>query len=95
VVDELLLHQVPSGRGQHYLWVEARGIDACSCIGYDLFDELFSVILLLWIGNYGFEIILDIIELVLLAALEVDLLAGLFLTGLLSVEVEVLNGEHV
>lgn len=95
MVDELLLNKIASGRREHQLGVESRGVDTCSGIGHDLLDKLLPVELFLGVGDDGLQVILDIVEFVLLAALEVDLFAGLFITCLFGIEVEVLNGEHM
>ena len=83
MVDQFFLHQVPSGRGEDQLGVQPRGIYSRSSIGDNFLDEFFAVELFFRIGDDGLEVIFDIIEFVLLAALEVDLLAGLLFAGLL------------
>lgn len=94
MVDQFFLHHVPSGRGKHQLGVQSRRIDSRSCVAHNPLDEFPAVELFFRIRDDGLEVIFDIVEFVLLGALEVDLLAGPLFAGLLGAEVEVLNGEH-
>lgn len=95
-VDEFFLDRVTGCRCHDDLRVESRGINTSSRIADNFFDDLFTIVFLFGIGQDRFQVLFEVVELILFASVEVDFFACLLsfrqATGIVS---EVLRHVHI